>query len=369
MYGEVMKSITKLFICYLFIIVQSFSYEGSPILNGNSPARIQIKSFAKIHTQKFEGLISQYNDNRKNLDYFVGLLKDKDQANFLNGLIKQNRINKLPEIEHRNGVYFLKLEENLITFDIVSVSQGLIYINNNKFDISKGKNLQERAKILSSFLIENKFSYNFFIPEANALGCLGLCIAGLIGGTLLVGGMIAQAAFNIFGESSSLEKLQAMREEIKKKGKKCNDEYKEVKLYTGKLSPYKGITPGYFDSFSLYKKTLEETTEINQEKIEAHMISIVKKEMGDDAPNLDNLSCKEFGKQLFKALDLGSRRISSESMTQAEICSEYRSLSQCIQQFHDAHSSYINNSNRGKKNIYNYRYNLETGKFEGGFSK
>ncbi len=351
-------------------MAQTFSYEGVPTTKGYSAARVQIQAFAKAYTAHFQKKIAQYNDNTNNVDYFISKIKDKDQAVFLKDLIQQNKVRKLPKIEFKNGLYYMRAGNDIMTFDITSAMQGKVYLNNKELNLKKIKNIKELTKKISLTVAQTKTSYlNFLLPEANAFICGGFCVAALVG-TVVVGGIIVgKKAMDMFAEDDEMEVLRAMRERIKNKSHKCNQDLNEVSEYTGKLNTYDDISPGNFDTFELYQKTLNVTTEINERKVEEHLIQIMKESMGDDAPNLDNLSCEEFAEKFYNGLDIGAKRVTFKSDIEGEVCTEYRGLASCLTRFHNIHRTHINSSGRGKKNIYNYQYNPESGVYDGGYSK
>lgn len=351
-------------------MAQAFSYEGVPTLKGNSAARVQIKAFAKAYTAHFQKNINEYNSNTNNVDYFISKIKDKDQASFLKDLIQQNKLRKLPKMEFKNGLYYMKAGNEILTFDITTAMQGKVYINNKEVNLKKIKNVQELSKKVALTIADTRTSsFNFLIPDANAFICGGFCVAALVG-TVVVGGIIVgKKAMDVFGEDDEMEVLRDMRERIKNKSHKCNQDLNEVSGYEGKLNTYDDISPGNFDTFQLYQKTLDVTTEVNQRKVEEHLIDIMKESMGDDAPELDNLSCEEFADKFYKGLDMGTKRVTFKSDIEGEVCTEYRGLASCLTRFHNIHETHINSSGRGKKNIYNYQYNPESGIYEGGYSK
>lgn len=351
-------------------MAQAFSYEGVPTLKGNSIARVQIKAFAEAFTVHFEKKVNEYNKNSKNIDFFISKLKDKDQALFLKDLIQQNKIRKLPKMEFKNGLYYIKAGKNFMTFDISTAMQGIVYINNKELNLRNIKNLQEISKLITLTIVDSKTSYmNLFVPKANAFVCGGFCVAALIGTIVVSSAVIGKKAIDMFGEDDDMEVLRAMREKIKEKSHECNKDLNDVTEYVGKLNTYNDISPGNFDTFQLTQKTLEVTTEVNQRKVEEHLIDIMKVSMGDDAPNIDNLTCEEFSEKFYNGLDIGAKRVQFKSDIEGEVCTEYRGLASCLTRFYNIHQSHINNSGRGRKNIYNYQYNLESGIYEGGYSK
>ena len=361
-----MKKLSIWFLTICFCFNQAFAMEGTPgqIKRGFKP--VLISAYAKAYTKLFENTVKYYNDHRKDPKYFTKRLIRKEDKRFLSQLVDLNRLSSVPEIKHKNGVYYFQEKGVKISFDIVSIYKGLYYIDGKAFDFTKGESLREKALLVTKFLEENKIKTtqtnlleDLFVPKAHAIICGGFCLTILIGGTVLAGATVYNMAMGVVGVDKKHGDLMDIHDTIKEESNQCQEDLEYIREYSSKTKTYNSTAPGTQKTFGLLKKFLDKEQDLNRSKIEnylyhTHGLSKSK-------------TCKQFAEELYQGQDLQTRRMADagtgsgkrSDQFQDEACKAYDDLADCLEEFYNVHRTH-----KGKKNIYNYSYDEELGTYD-----
>ena len=171
-----MRSITTIFVIYCL-----FNFQISSDV-------IQMKP--EIY-KKIINSINHYNKNIYKPSYLPSMLESMADKKYTTNLIKKYKIQKLLKIK-QNGKnsWQIKTKNAVISFNIASMSEGMIYINHKEFKLTKYSSAEKMAK-MATIIINNhplkktgffKFLKELLLKDASADGGLtaGLVIAGVV---------------------------------------------------------------------------------------------------------------------------------------------------------------------------------------------
>lgn len=356
-----MKSLTTCLLTVLLWSQSAFAMtgQGNKVDIKVAAAKIYIKAVATGYTNAFHQSIENYNGHRTNPEKLLSVLDDKNDIAFFKHLLKGEKSDTLPPIEKRGATYFIQFPEGTLSFDIINTFEGEIYFNNKKYTFNRKLSLSTQAEDFANFINKNalkKTSYlNFLIPEAEAFICGGFCIGALVAGTVALGYGVYKYAMKTIGGSDEARKYSKIKEEVSKMSRECNQDLQQIQEFNGTSSSYSKATPGAFSSFSIIKGVIDQQKDVDRENLTA----FIYKKLG--AKDLD--SCQKLSKKIettMSKIEYRNAIIEGRDIA-GEVCKEHDSLLDCLETTHEIHLSH-----RGKRNIYDYRYDSDLGVYEKG---
>jgi hypothetical protein len=335
--------------------------EGQPNTLREAGVKTLVESFASNYSQLLKATVENYNAHTaRPQELTKDLVRPEDQTG-ASELLKSSGTKKLPKFEYKDGSYEAKVGEDRLSIDVVSSFEGKMLINNKVFIVPLDGSWSERIARTQQFFIDNGIKttsstpftpLDLFFPKAEAFICGGLCIAALIGGTVVVGGMAYAAAKSILGGSNDHKKLQGFQDQIIKKRDECRKELNDLENYDSHLRSYSQVTPGAFSSFELMKKVVVDQDD-DAAKLSAHLYTAL------GAKEFTN--CQQFSDALIKSMSVAQKRAAQvdDFMGNASFCNAHQELIDCLEAFSEVHRTH-----QGRRNIYDKRYNDEKGVYD-----
>ncbi|GAB4022987.1 MAG: hypothetical protein Fur0010_26170 [Bdellovibrio sp.] len=353
-----MKKIMNWFVISSFLFQSALAAlgQGNEVNIKERAAKVYVEAFANAFAIAFHQSIEHYNNNIRTPQKIVNLLNNKEDRNYINGLLEQNKGVRLPPIEQKNGIYFMQFAEGTLKFDVVNAFENEIYFNNKKYKFDDKKDFTNQINDFADFLNKNANKttslFNFIIPEANAIICGGFCIAALLGGTIAAGYGVYRMAMGVVGEKKDAQFYKNVALKLVQTQKECENNSKLIEKYTVGHKEYYKATPGAFASFSIIKDAAKTSYgDLDKSKLAKHIME----KMGDKDLN----SCQSLNKKIQDSMGPIAYRNLVISGKEINTCHDFDKLVSCLDEINEAHLSH-----KGKRNRDWKYYDSETGVYD-----